>query len=85
MKKPPPQSMRLNSVPAYILRTYGVSVTSRTVRNWVEKGLRRETLETRQVKNPCPSHKDPLVMVTTTEWVDLFLSRCQLRMTRSAK
>lgn len=80
--KPPPRTMRLNAVPKYLKETYNLTVSSRSVRNWVELGLRRETLETRQVKNPILNHRFPLMMVTTAEWVDQFITRCQIPVTR---
>lgn len=80
--KAPPKTLRLNKVPDYLKEYYNLAVTSRTVRNWVDKGLRKESLETRQVKNPQPTQKNAFIMVTTTEWVDQFIVRCQIPVTR---
>lgn len=78
MTTPPPATMRLNAVPKYVQDKYNLTVTERTVRNWATKGLRNETLETYQVKNPYPTAKYPYIKVTSMVWVDEFLTRCQI-------
>lgn len=81
--KGPPTTLRLNAVPAYLLREYGATTTSQTVRNWVKLGYKNESLQTRQVKSGVLTR--PWIMVTTEEWVDEFIIRCGLPVTKLEK
>lgn len=81
----PPTTLRLNAVPRYMAEKYKYPVTERTVRNWVKIGLGNDQLETRQVRNPQPSLKCPMMMVTTSQWVDEFVSRTCLPVTREVQ
>lgn len=77
---PPPAPLRLNAVPEYVLSAYGLKVSTRTVRNWVELGRGNDTLETRQVKNPAARIGEPWMLVTTKEWVDAFIVRSGMKL-----
>lgn len=70
----PPKRLKLGEVPAYVLTKHGSKVSRATVYNWVKLGVRGTKLRTTSVKRALD-----LVQVTTTEWVDEFISTNSVR------
>lgn len=71
---PPPTRLKIAEIPAYVEKTHGLKISKQTAYNWMNKGMRDETLQFITVPGKRNS-KHPNVRVTTTEWVDDFCNR----------
>jgi hypothetical protein len=67
--------MRIGEVPAYILKTTGVSQTRQTVYNWAATKGVRVARQTFQLQTETHAGQ----MFTREEWVDEFLARLDRR------
>lgn len=74
-KQPPPEKLTIAQAVAYMKKTHRLTVTTKTVYNWTQRGLGDETLSSRLINNPVKTHKHRKIKVTTSKWIDEFLTR----------
>ena len=70
-----PSLMKVDAALAYLRNRYGMTVTRRTLYNWVKLGVRGVKLQHSGVPNPLgPTCKDPVVLALTAQQIETFLA-----------
>lgn len=71
----PPVTITVAQTVKYVTTKYGFTVTPKTVRHWMRRGLKKDTLSHQIIPSKLPTMARTGIMVTTEKWVDEFFTR----------
>ena len=69
-----PKGMKVDAALAHLRQHHGMTVTRRTLYNWIKAGVRGVRLQHSLVPSTCPTAKDREVVVISPAQIEAFLA-----------